>query len=180
MVLVMMKNLILLLLLILIVLFIPLSLMTPLLPIPPPPPIQSSNSKFLKSQKKNNSTDLKSFKLDIENRKKADSKKNTLTNHDQRIKGGGLITTSDTSFTISDDSNIKGNSNLMYKNKNSKGSKPSVLNNNNSKYENRKTPKKTLSNAYSKKKINKKLRSADIHSTLDSFQQRRVNKGKIK
>ena len=70
----------------------------------------------------------------------------------------------------------------MYKNKNSKGSKTPVLNNNNnnSKYANRKTPKKILSNAYSKKKINKKLGSADFHSTLDSFQQRRVNKGKIK
>jgi DNA topoisomerase-6 subunit B len=152
-------------------------------PTPPPPnSIQSSNSKFLKSQKKDNSTDLKSFKIDIENGKKMNQKKNTLTNHDQRTKRGGLITTtSDTSFTISDDSNIKGNSNLMYKNKNSKGSKPPVLNNNNnSKYENRKTPKKILSNAYSKKKINKKLGSADFHSTLDSFQQRRVNKGKIK
>jgi DNA topoisomerase VI subunit B len=145
---------------------------------PNPPSNQSSNSKFLKTQRKDNSTDLKSFKIDTENRKKTDSKKNTLRNHDQRAEGDF---TSNASSTVSDDSNNKGNYNQMYKNsnnnrdknKNSKNSKP-VINNN--KYKNRKTPKRTLSDEYSKKKI----KSADFHSTLDSFQQRRVNKGKMK
>ncbi len=120
----------------------------------------------------------KSFKIDLENRKKTESKKNNLTNHDQGAEGDFTF---DASFNVTNDSNIKGNSNLMHKksnnnrnkNKNSKGSKPIP---NNNKFKNIKTTKKTMSDEYSKKKI----KSADFHSTLDSFQQRRVNKGKIK
>jgi DNA topoisomerase VI subunit B len=120
----------------------------------------------------------KSFKIDLENRKKTQSKKDNLTNHDQGAEGDFTF---DASFNVTNDSNIKGKPNLMHKksnnnrnkNKNSKGSKPIP---NNNKFKNIKTTKKTMSDEYSKKKI----KSADFHSTLDSFQQRRVNKGKIK
>lgn len=156
---------------------------------PKSPSLPSSNSKFLKLKKKDSSTNLnKSFKIDIGNRKNGESKKDTLTNNNSRIGDSDF----NTSFTVSDDSNIRGNSNLGYKNsnnsnnnnnrdksKNSGGSSKPILNNN--KYVNRKTlKKKYLSNEYSKKKINKKIQPVDFHSTLDSFQQRRVNKGKIK
>ena len=124
------------------------------------------------------SSNSKSFKIDLENRKKTQSKKDNLTNHDQGAEGDFTF---DASFNVTNDSNIKGKPNLMHKksnnnrnkNKNSKGSKPIP---NNNKFKNIKTTKKTMSDEYSKKKI----KSADFHSTLDSFQQRRVNKGKIK